>query len=63
MKKEFFKSQKKNQNDILSGFIITCDNHREKNAINDAYNILNEVKFEKIFFNSFDSTQRNYTRI
>ncbi len=43
--KQAFKSQKANKNEILSGFIITCDNNREKNAINDAYNILNEVKF------------------
>lgn len=44
-KKEFFKNQKKNSNEILSGFIITCDTNREKNAINDAYNLLNEVLY------------------
>ena len=37
-KKEFYKN-----NEILKGFIITCDNNREKNAINESYNILNEV--------------------
>lgn len=42
-KKEFHKNQNKPLNFPLAGFIITCDNHKEKNAINDAYNILNEV--------------------
>lgn len=42
-KKIFYKSQKNALTTPLSGFIITCDNHKEKNAINDAYNILNEV--------------------
>ena len=60
-KKEFLKNNKKNQNEILAGFIITCDNHKEKNAINDAYNILNEVQNDRNFVNFIFSTQRNFT--
>ena len=60
-KKEFLKNNKKNQNEILAGFIITCDNHKEKNAINDAYNILNEVQNGRNFINFISSSQRNFT--
>lgn len=42
-KKIFYKNQKNGLATPISGFIITCDNHKEKNAINDAYNLLNEV--------------------
>ena len=28
---------------VLKGFLVTADQHREKNAVKDAYNVLNKV--------------------
>ena len=44
-KKFYYKQAMLNQrfNHNLKGFLICCNRGREKNAINDAYNFLNEV--------------------
>jgi len=33
------------KNFLLSGFLIMCNRDREKNAVGEAYKILNEVVF------------------
>ena len=45
------KGQKRNEillNEIMSGFLIFTDKNKEKNAVRDAYNILND-KLEEIY--------------
>ena len=47
--KKKFKKEFKNKFDKitsgLTGFLITCNQNREKNAIREAYNFLNKVNF------------------
>lgn len=48
-----FNSNKLSDTKILSGFIITCNHDREKNALKDAYNFLNEVFLKSPYLNYF----------